>query len=545
MQTHLSSRFAVRSSVIAAAVLLSVVAPVAVAGTAVAQQAGTFASATAEPAPRIDSVRKVDTFVYGERVRFAAKITNPSDRPVTGDQQTLVTFAYGKHVNAALEPIRADKSLVVLEQSTADGIRRVALGTAADGSLQALVQIGKGKPIAPGATITEDFYLTVSPSVPAEVGMGEFSLGSDAEPTGRRTIGFSMSRNAVKDKSVVTGVNGTPELTTGGKPVEFDVAITKGSSSEGGYGSEFFFVHTDSGDLDPQHVTVERRDAKGKWVAVRAGKQDQSVFGVLGEGNRKPGETHTYTLRLSLTRYFPEGADHGTFIVGSEGANTSFGFDVRHQGNSTTDPDVSRELAITVDGVQGVTPLKAGGAAEEFTATVINKGDITQKPHVLLEITDHDVKRRMAAGEVRIEQYSPTAKSWAAAPGLRPSTEDGHLMATVTPEGPTLAPGAEVTYKLRVSATSAMKAKAFTVDIEARAELSSTRKRLPFRLDSAAPQASTSASPAAPTGRTAQTLDGEMAKTGGGSSTPLLIGAAGVLVAIGAGGLLMARRRAL
>ncbi|MFH8756456.1 LAETG motif-containing sortase-dependent surface protein [Streptomyces atroolivaceus] len=545
MKKHLSSRFVVRSSVVAAAVLLSVVAPVAAAGTAAAQPVGAFAAAASAAAPRIDGVRLVDTFTFGERVRLVAEITNPSDQPITGDQQTAVSFAYGKHVDAALQIVPADSSRVVLEQSTADGIRRVPLGRAGDGSLQALVTIGKGKPIPAGARITENFYLTVDPSVPDGVSMGEFSLGSDAEATGRRSTGFSMSRDTVQDKVAVTGLGGRPALVAGGAPVEFGVTVTKGSGEAGG-GGDFFFVHTPTGDLDPQHVTVERRDAAGSWAAVKTGKQDQSVLGHLDRDALDAGETRTYALRLGLTRNFPAGARSGTFIVDTGNKNASFGFDARHEAGSTPGPDVSRELSVAVGGIKGVTPLKVAGRAEEFTATVRNKGNVPQSPHVLLEITDQDVKRRMTAGEVRLEQHS--AKGWAPAP-LSPSDEGGHLTAGVTPGLVTLAPGAATTYRLRIAATSAMKARAFDLDIEARAELSSTRKRLAFGLEPDAPEPAASAAPASlgasPEGTVTETADGAMAETGGGDSTPLLLGSAGALLAFGAGGLLIARRRAL
>ncbi|MEU1123163.1 LAETG motif-containing sortase-dependent surface protein [Streptomyces sp. NPDC005899] len=548
MKKHLSSRFAVRSSVVAASLLLSVVAPVAVAGTAAAQPSGTFTGVSSAAAPRIDSVRPAEAFTFGERVRIVARITNPSDQQINGDQQTTVSFAHGRQVDAGLGIIPADSSQVVLEQRGADGIRRVPLGRAADGSLQALVTIGKGKPIPAGATVTEDFYLTVDPSVPAGVTLGEFSLGSDTEATGRRSTSFPMKRDSVADKVAVTGLDGRPELVTGGAPVEFGVTVTKGSAVAKG-SANFFFVYTPNSDLDPQHVTVERRDAAGVWVAVKTGKQDQSVLGDMGDGAMEAGETRTYDLRLSLTRNFPAGARSGTFTMDTGNATASFGFDVRHEGGSAPAPDVDRELAVSFGGVQGVTPLRAAGAAEEFTATVRNKGGVPQSPHVLLEITDRDVERRMAAGEVRLEQYS--GKGWTTS-ALAPSEEGGHLMARITPGLPTLAPGAAVTYRLRIAATSAMKARAFDLDVEARAELSSTRRRLAFGVESGATPVAASSTAAVPVSAdgsaeepAAPVADGRMAETGGGDSTPLLLGSAGALLALGAAGLLIARRRAL
>ncbi len=43
-------------------------------------------------------------------------------------------------------------------------------------------------------------------------------------------------------------------------------------------GDDFFFITGKGrGDLDPQHVTLERRDASGAWVPVELGEQDQAV----------------------------------------------------------------------------------------------------------------------------------------------------------------------------------------------------------------------------------------------------------------------------
>ncbi|KUH37488.1 MULTISPECIES: hypothetical protein [Streptomyces] len=572
MQKHLSSRFALRSVVSAAAVLLTVVTPVAVAVPAAARPAAATAASSAQ-ALEVGRVSKADApFVVGERNDFFAELANRSAETVANGTGR-VTVAYGKHVDAALQAVPADGSKVSVRFRVDGSWQSVSLSPGAGGALQGSFPVGEVKP---GATVRVQFQVTFDRSVPETVTMGEVSVAGSADGTGARTVGFGIPRHVTAHEPEVTfgGLSGRPVLDTGGKGVPFTAKVTN-NTGRAQNPLDFFFVDGKGVDLDPAHITLERRTAAGAWVPVALGEQDQVVTGNLDQGPLENGRSRTYELRLGASKYYPGNVKQGTFTLISGNGSASFTYGVEHGTPQTGDPDVNRELGITVKGADGVTRIEKG-AAKEFTATVTNKGDISQRMHVLMEITDQDVKRRMATGEVRVEQYAVTPKAWHATE-LRASDEGGHLMARIIPTQPKLAPGESLTYRLRIVATPRMKAASFFVDLEARTALSSTRKRLPFTLTGSAAgsgtgsgtgtgtgaQAGGTASPsAAPgkgagavtgtaartgTGTTPTTADttGEMAKTGSTDSTPLLVGATGLLIAGGAASLFIARRRAV
>ncbi|GGQ05507.1 LAETG motif-containing sortase-dependent surface protein [Streptomyces roseolilacinus] len=574
MQKHLSSRIArrsavsLRSVVSAAAVLLTVVTPVAVAAPAVALPAATTAGTTAQ-ALVVTDVDKADApFVLGERNDFRGHVTNRSAETVENATGRF-TVAYGKHVDAALEAVPADPSKVTVRYRTTGSWQTLALTRGAGGALQATFPMGDVKP---GATVWGQFQVTVDRSVPESVTMGEVSVAGYADGTGARTVGFGIPRHITAHEAEVTfgGLAGRPVLDTGGKAVPFTATVTNRTGRDISP-NDYFFIDGEGVDLDPEYVTLERRTPAGAWVPVRLGKQDQAVTGNLDQGLLKNGRSRTYQLRLAATKYYPGKARTGTFTFLAGNGSASFTYGVEHGTPDTSDPDVSRQLAIAVKGADGVTRIDKG-VAREFTATVTNKGNISQRTNVLMEITDQDVKRRMTAGEIRVEQYAITPRTWFPTE-LSTSREGGHLMAKIIPTQPKLAPGESATYRLRITATPQTKAKSFFVDIEARAELTSTRKRLPFTLNgstgtgpgtgtgtgtpagtgTASPSAAPGTGPGAGTGAVvpagtgtspAAAPAGEMARTGSTDTTPLLVGATGLLVAGGAAALFVARRRA-
>ncbi|WP_149179282.1 LAETG motif-containing sortase-dependent surface protein [Streptomyces sp. TRM49041] len=557
MKKHLSSRIALRSVVSAAAVLLTVVTPVALtAAPAVARPVTATAAATAGVTAAVDMT---GSFRLGMRNGFSAEITNGSGAALKG-QKGLVTVAYGKHVNARLEPMTADPSKIVVERLKGGLWERLTLAKGENGAVQATFPLPED--LAAGATVKERFLVTVLGSIPADADMGEFGVAGNADGTGIDRAGFGLGDRGESDVPdvVISGPNGRPELVTGGEPVPFTGKVTNSTGRDIDFDlQDFFFVSggDDAGDLDPQHVTVERRDAAGKWVPVRLGKQDQAVLGNLDHGALKNGESRTYELRLGLTKFFPRTVTTGGFTLNGGNGSAGFDFSVTYEAPAAGDPDIDRELDVTSGGLKGVTRLKAGGPAREFTATITNKGNITQELHAVFEIAGKDAKRRIEAGEIHVEQYVNAAADGWRSLALTPSDwTTGSLRAAAVPAGKTLAPGESVSYKLRISATDAVQAEAFTFDIEAAAERSSDRVSLPFAVDGAtgtgtsAPTSGASASPSA-TPVTTTTVPGspnttgEMAKTGSDTTTPLLIGATGVLVAGGAGALLIARRRAL
>lgn len=560
MRTHLSSRFApsrvaTRAVVSAVAVLLTVVTPVTVAGAATAQPVAAPAAAAADTTtPGLTtSISKDPGHELGRRNEFVAVIKNGTGKQVKG-QHGLITVAYGKHVNAALEAMAPDASKVIVEHLS-DGIwERLPITAGKNSTVQATFSIadGDGGTLAPGGESVERFNVTLDRSIPADANMGEVSIGAYANGTAMKTIGFSLKREQTLDPDVrFSGLASRPELVTGGKPVEFTGIVTNNTGKDLSP-KDFFFIGAESGDLDPQHVTVERRDSSGSWVPVKIGEQGQALSGNLDESLLKQGASRTYNLRLSLTKYFPSSVKRGEFDLASHNANATFDFTVKHEGSGTTDPSVNRDLTVTTQGLAGTTALKRGGAAKEFTATVTNKGNVSQQPIVLMEITDKDIKRRMQTGELRIQQYVKAAATGWKSVKVTTSTESGHLMAAIVPrEGSTdlnMAPGDSAAFQLRIAATDTNKAQAFRVDLEARAKLSATRISLPFTVSGAAATAAPSQTPQP--GSTVQPANagnpttGEMAQTGSDSTTPLLVGAGGLLVALGAGAVLTARRRA-
>ncbi|MFI9584472.1 LAETG motif-containing sortase-dependent surface protein [Streptomyces sp. NPDC052236] len=577
MRTHLSSRFApsrfapslvaTRAVVSAGAVLLTVVTPVTVAGAATAQPAAAPVAAAADTtaAPGLTTIVSTDydSYELGRRNAFVAVIKNGTSKQVKG-QHGLITIAYGKHVNAALEAMTPDASKVIVEHLS-DGVwERLPITAGKNSTVQAAFSIadGNGGTLAPGGTSVERFNVTIDRSIPADANMGEISVGAYANGTAMHTMGFSFPRTQTLEPEVsFGGLASRPELVTGGKPVEFTATVTNNTGKDLSPADDSLSVSPDrGGDIDPQHVTVERRDSSGTWVPVTLSEKHPSLIGDLDKGTLKQGASRTYALRLSLTKHFPSSVNRGQFWVWSKLAGTPFDFTVKHEGAGTPDPSVNRDLTVTTQGLAGATALKRGGAAKEFTATVTNKGNISQQPIVLMEITDKDIKRRMQAGELSIQQYVKAAATGWKSVKVTTSTENGHLMAAIVPrEGSNdliMAPGDSAAFQLRIAATDTNKASAFRVDLEARAKLSATRISLPFTVSGAAATATPSQTPQPGTAVTVQPVNaanagtagnpttGEMAQTGSDSTTPLLIGAGGLLVALGAGAVLTARRRA-
>ncbi|GAA4913625.1 hypothetical protein ACFPM3_23300 [Streptomyces coeruleoprunus] len=556
MQKHLSSRFALRSVVSAAAVALAVVTPVAVAAPAAVAQP--VAATTATAAGVTTEVGLPGSFALGQRTTFTAAITNGTGAALK-NHKGLVTVAYGKHVNAALEPMTADPSKILVQRLNNGVWERLTLTTGANGAVQATFALPAE--VAAGATVQERFQVTISTSIPADATMGEVGVAGNADGTGLDRIGFGLGKRGTSDRPevVIGGLEGRPELTAGGKPVRFTGTITNNTGKDIAEDlQDFFFVSGDdnTGDLDPQHVTLERRDASGAWVPVRLGEQDRAVQGGLDHGGLKAGASRTYTLRLGLTSHFPRGVKAVEFALISGDASAAVDFGVKQRAAGGGDADVSHEVAWGIEGVAGVTSLKAGGAGREFTATVTNKGNVTQRVEVVMSVVDRDGQRRIAADrDVRVQQH--TGRGWSDLE-LRSPKAGGHLGIAVEPYAKELAPGEGLTYRLRVVAPASTASKGFFIDLKAAGEgPNATGKRLPFVVagapasaPSATPGASTSPSAvpvaAAATGVTPRTsATGEMAKTGNGTTTPLLVGAAGVLVAGGAASLLIARRRAL
>ncbi|MEU2156497.1 LAETG motif-containing sortase-dependent surface protein [Streptomyces sp. NPDC019396] len=541
MRTHLSSRSVTvaRSAVAAAAVLLAVVTPVAVPGVAFAQAPGAPAAASAGVTTELDMQ---GSFRIGQRVSFNAHITNGTATALKG-QKGLITVAYGKHVNAELEPVPADPSKVIVEHLSGDVWERLTLSEGGNNALQATYALSGT--VAPGAEARERFRVTIDRSIPADLNMGEVAVGAHTDGAGMDSIGFGMARTQAEDPDIsISGINGKPELTTGGRPVEFTATVTNNTGKDLGP-ADAFFVGTESGDLDPAHVTFERRDRSGVWAPVRLSEQDQAVSGVLDSGTLKKGESRTYTLRLGLTKHFPKSANRGDFELISSNGGAGFDFTVKHQeGSGTPDPAVDRTFEIITPGLGATTPLTKGGAAKEFIATVRNKGNVPQQANLVVEITDQDVKRKLQAGEIRLEQYVKAAADGWKNVKLVPSGEGGHLMAQVTPDELDLAPGGSESYRMRIAATSANKAQGFTLGMEVRASLSSHRVSRPFTVTGASSSAAPVPTAGAVSANETTPRGGRMAETGGSDSTPLLIGAAGALVATGAAWLLIARRRA-
>ncbi|CAL9296021.1 LAETG motif-containing sortase-dependent surface protein [Streptomyces sp. NPDC003090] len=579
MQKHLSSRIArrsfvsARSAVTAAAVLLTVVTPVAVAAApAFAQPAAASSATTAGMGVKVDLM---GGFALGQRAHFSAEITNGTGADLQGVRKGLVTVAYGKHVNAALEPMTADPSKIIVEHLK-DGVwQRLPLTTGANGAVQAAFPLPEG--LAKGATVRERFVVTIQRSIPAEANMGEVGVSGHADGSGMDTVGFGLGNRQTAEHPEVTlsGLSGRPELVTGGKPVTFTGTVTNNTGKDIPSAQDFFFIAASDkgGDLDPQYVTLERRDASGAWKPVRIGEQDRALTGNLDGAPLKNGQSRTYELRLALTKFTPASVTGGEFTLVSGDGAANFDFSVKYVAPDVTDPEINRKLAVT-SSLKGTTRLKAGGAAKEFTATITNKGNITQEVEAIVELGDGGAKRKVSAGEFRVEQYvTAAADGWKSVKLTDSTWSNGKLRALASPTLVSLAPGESVTYKLRVAATTAVKGKAFDVSVTSAAERSVTGVVLPFTVDGAPGTAGTTgttgstggatASPsasAAPAGGAGATgtgsgsgtgaantpaAAGEMAKTGSDTTTPVLLGATGVLVAGGAAALLIARRRAL
>ncbi|MEU3446295.1 LAETG motif-containing sortase-dependent surface protein [Streptomyces thermolilacinus] len=578
MQKHLSSRIARRSvvsaraAVTAAAVLLTVVTPVAVAAApAFAHPAAASAATTAGMGVKVDLT---GGFALGQRAHFSAEITNGTGADLQGVRKGLVTVAYGKHVNAALEPMTADPSKIIVEHLK-DGVwQRLPLATGANGAVQAAFPLPEG--LAKGATARERFVVTIQRSIPAEANMGEVGVSGHADGTGMDTVGFGLGdRQAAEHPEVtISGVGGRPELVTGGKPVTFTGTVTNNTGKDIASAQDFFFVSAANkgGDLDPQYVTLERRDASGAWKPVRIGEQDHALTGNLDGAPLKNGQSRTYELRLGLTKFTPAAITGGEFTLASGDGAANFDFSVKYVAPDVTDPEVNRKLTVT-SSLKGTTHLKAGGAAKEFTATITNKGNITQKVEALVELGDGTSHRKVSAGEFRVEQYvTAAADGWKSVKLTDSTWTNDKLRVLASPVRVDLAPGESVTYKLRVAATTAVKGKTFDIAVTGAAERSVTGIVLPFTVDgvtaaagttgatgstgggaTASPSPAASTTPAGGSGTTGTGTAtantpapaGEMAKTGSDTTTPVLLGATGVLVAGGAAALLIARRRAL
>ncbi|MFF3404339.1 LAETG motif-containing sortase-dependent surface protein [Streptomyces sp. NPDC002659] len=537
---HLSPRFSARRAVSAAAVLLTVVTPVAVAGTAVAQHAGAVAAPAAGNSFPTEVVLN-DSFELGQRTSFSAEISNKSGKDIV-NQKGLLTVAYGKQVNAALERVAADPSKVIVEHLV-DGVwERLPVTADGNNGVRATFTL---KGISAVAVANERFQVTIDRSIPADVTMGEVGVGGTTDGTGMDSVGFGIARTASRDADVrIEGLTGKPNLTTGGKPVEFRATVTNNSGKDLSP-ADFFFIGAETGDLDPAHVTVERRAGSGAWIPVALGEQDQAVSGNLDKGALKNGKTRSYTLRLGLTHNFPKSVKRGDFALSSGKGNASFDFTVKHHGASPANPDVNRDLEVAVQGLKDTTALVRGGAAQEFGVTVSNKGNISQQANAVMEITDQDAKRRLLAGEIRLEQNVKAAANGWKNVKLVTSDEAGHLMARISPNELDLAPGDFARYTFRIAAAPEMKAKAFHVDMEVRASLSSDRVSIPFSVTGTPSSGAAMHGAAGAAGNGTDVRGGRMAETGSSDSTPALIGGAGLLVAVGAGGLLIARRRAL
>ncbi|OII61274.1 hypothetical protein BJP39_10725 [Streptomyces sp. CC77] len=558
-------RVALRSVISAAAVLLTVVTPVTVAHAEPATPAAP-GQATAVTAGVTTNVQLSGDLAFGERANVIATFTNGTGAALSG-QKGLITVAYGRHVDARLKPMTADPSKIVVERLN-DGVReRLSLVRGADGTVRATFPLPEG--LAPGATAVQRFLVTLHSSVPADANMGEIGVAGRADGTGADRVGFSLPERDARSgvDVVIGGIDGRPELVAGGKPVRFTAKVTNNTGAD--QGDDFFFITGKStADLDPQHVTLERRDASGAWVPVSLGEQDQAVLGTLDRTPLKSGASRTYELRLGVSKFLPTKIVGGQFLLFNGNFKESLDFTVKHRAPAVDAPDVNRTLSVTT-GLKGVTHLKTGGAPKEFTVTVTNRGNITQDVDAVFEVADKNLKRRMAAGEVRVQQYV-AASGWRDAKLAPSSWTGGALRAAVVPGASELAPGESRAYKLRISATSAVRTQAFTVSVEAGAERSATRGSLPFAgagaaagTGGAAPSAgSASPSPAPATGAATgtpsggttatahsaadrSTSTGEMAKTGGDTTMPLALGAGGVLVAGGAATVLIARRRAL
>ncbi|CAL9452540.1 hypothetical protein [Streptomyces sp. enrichment culture] len=578
MQKHLSSRIARRSvvsaraAVTAAAVVLTVVTPVAVAAApAFAQPAAASAATTAGMGVKVDLM---DGFALGRRAHFSADITNGTGADLQGVREGLVTVAYGKHVNAALEPMTADPSKIIVEHLK-DGVwRRLPLTTGANGAVRAAFPLPEG--LAKGATARERFVVTIQRSVPAEANMGEVGVSGHADGTGMDTVGFGLgNRQAAEHPEVaISGLGGRPELVTGGKPVTFTGTVTNNTGKDIASAQDFFFVGAANkgGDLDPQYVTLERRDASGAWKPVRIGEQGSALTGNLDGGPLKDGQSRTYELRLGLTKFTPAALTGGEFSLASGDGTANFDFSVKYVAPDVTDPEINRKLTVT-SSLKGTTHLKAGGAAKEFTATLTNKGNITQKVEAVVELGDGTSGRKLSAGEFRVEQYVTAATDGWKSVKLTDSTwANDKLRVLASPVRVDLAPGESVTYKLRVAATAAVKGRTFDIAVTGAAERSVTGIVLPFTVDgataatgttgatgstgggtTASPSPAASTTPAGGPGTTGTGTGtantpapaGEMARTGSDTTTPVLLGATGVLVAGGAAALLIARRRAL
>ncbi|MEU2179888.1 hypothetical protein [Streptomyces thermolilacinus] len=582
MQKHLSSRIArrsvvsARSAVTAAAVLLTVVTPVAVAAApAFAQPVAAAATTTAGMDVKLGLP---GSFALGQRTNFAAEITNGTGADLQGVRKGLITVAYGKHVNAALEPMTADPSKIIVEHLK-DGVwHRLPLTTGANGAVQAAFPLPEG--LAKGATARERFLVTIQRSIPAEANMGEVGVSGHADGTGMDTVGFGLGDRSTAEHPEVTlsGLGGRPQLVTGGKPVTFTGTVTNNTGKDIASAQDFFFVSAANkgGDLDPQYVTLERRDSSGAWKPVRIGEQGSALTGNLDSAPLKNGQSRSYELRLGLTKFTPAAITGGEFTLLSGDGAANFDFSVKYVAPDVTDPEINRKLAVS-SSLKGTTHVKAGGAAEEFTATITNKGNITQKVEAVIELGDARTKREVSAGEFRVEQYvTAAADGWKTLKLADSTWSNDKLRALASPAGIDLAPGESVTYKLRVAATTAVKGQTFDVSVTGAAERSVEGIVLPFTVDgtggtggtgstgtpgstgggtTASPSPVTSTTPAGGSGTTgtgtstgtANTLAaaGEMARTGSDTTTPVLLGATGVLVAGGAAALLIARRRAL
>ncbi|WP_374982593.1 LAETG motif-containing sortase-dependent surface protein [Streptomyces fradiae] len=585
MQKHLSSRIVRRPSVsaravVAAAVLLTVVTPVAASAAPAVAQPRAAVSAPAASGVTVD-LDMTGGFELGRRTNFSARVTNGTGADLKGSQKGLITVAYGKHVNAELEPLPADPSKIVVEHLTADGIwERLPLTTGAKGAVQAAWSLPAD--LAKDAVVTQRFMVTIQRSIPTEVDMGEVGVSGYADGRAMDRVGFGTGRAQTSEdpEVVIGGLSGRPELVTGGRPVAFTGTVTNNTGKDLTHDvPDFFFVSPvgKAGDLDPQYVTLERRDASGAWKPVRIGEQDHALTGNLDSAPLKNGESRTYELRLALTKFFPAGVRAGQFTLLSANGSANFDFAVKYVAPAVDDPDVNRKLAVT-SSLKGTTHLKAGGTAKEFTTTITNKGNISQKVEALIELGDGRTKRKVSAAEFRVEQYvTAAAEGWKPVKLIDSTWSDDRLRAVAHPTRLDLAPGESVTYKLRVAATGAVKGASFDIAVEAAAERSATRIVLPFSVDGApatgtagttgtggttggatvSPAPAGTASPAAGSGTTGDAgstgsltgasagATGEMAKTGSDTTTPVLLGATGVLVAGGAAALLIARRRAL
>ncbi|MFV2121013.1 hypothetical protein ACE14D_22265, partial [Streptomyces sp. Act-28] len=485
MKKHLSSRIArrsvvsVRSVVSAAAVLLTVVTPVAVTATpAAARPVAATANTTAQTLV-VTALDKEDApFVLGEENAFHGQVTNRSAETVKNATGRF-TFAYGKHVNAALEAVPADPSKVSVRYRTNGSWQPLALTQGAGGALQGTFPMGDLKA---GATMRSQFQVTVDRSVPESVTMGEVSIAGHADGTGARTIGFGIPRHITSHNPevVLGGLTGRPVLDTGGKAVPFTATVTNRTGRDLETHDQVS-IRSKGVDLDPQHVKLERRTSAGAWVPVEIDEEGEFVTGFLGKGMLGNGQSRTYQLRLAATKYYPGKAQEGTFTFTANTGSASFTYGVEHGTPDTDDPDVNRELSLTVQGLGGITRIDKG-TPKQFTATLTNKGNISQRVNVVMEITDQDVKRRMAAGEIRVEQYASTPRTWFPA-ALSASGTDSHLKAEIVPTQPKLAPGESVAYRLRIVATSQMKAKSFFVELKARTQHSGSSKHLPFTIN--------------------------------------------------------------